>query len=211
MYARHPTPYGKGLAGFIQAKRVGRVLAYADVAPADRVLEIGCESGHLCAALPSCARLVGCDISPKALEDAQKLFSQTGRKAEFLLVDALHALPFQEGEFDVIICSEMLEHVADPGAVIASIANICTVSTRVVLTVPLEAPKLLLKRWLENLGVFRWVFPGIERGQSEWHLQAFSRTMLHRLTEPWFISERVSIVWGCHIVGRYHKKGPGGL
>ena len=130
---------------------------------------------------------------------------------EFLLVDALHALPFQEGEFDVIICSEMLEHVADPGAVIASIANICTVSTRVVLTVPLEAPKLLLKRWLENLGVFRWVFPGIERGQSEWHLQAFSRTMLHRLTEPWFISERVSIVWGCHIVGRYHKKGPGGL
>jgi protein-L-isoaspartate O-methyltransferase len=67
MYAKHPTPYGKGLAGFIQSKRVRRVLEYAAINPRDRVLEIGCESGRLCAEVPQCARLVGCDISAKAL------------------------------------------------------------------------------------------------------------------------------------------------
>ncbi len=79
----------------------------------------------------------------EGLGGREKLLSQAGRKVEFLLVDALSALPFHQGEFDIIICSEMLEHVPDPVAVIASIANICTVGTRVVLTVPLEAPKLL--------------------------------------------------------------------
>ena len=211
MYSKHPTPYGNGLAGFIQAQRVGRVLEYSDIGPNDRVLEIGCERGRLCSRVPPCARLVGCDISARALEDAESFFREIGRKAEFGVVDALQPLPFQQGEFDVIICSEMLEHVTNPGAVIANIADICTVKTRVVLTVPLEAPKLVLKRWLERLGVLRFLFPGIERGQSEWHLQAFSRTMLHRLTEPSFISDRVSIVWGCHVVGRFHKKGAGGL
>ena len=207
MYAKHPTPYGKGLAGFIQSKRVRRVLEYAGVEPNDRVLEIGCERGNLCAAVPQCARLVGCDISAKALADAEGLFAETGRKAEFLLVDALQPLPFQPGEFDVIICSEMLEHVADPGTVIANIANICTVNTRVVLTIPLEGPKLLLKRWLDNLGLFHWLFPGIERGQSEWHLQAFSAGLLRKVTEPAFICDFASTVWGCHVVGRFHKPG----
>ena len=163
---------------------------------------------------PECRRVRGWSVAtfrPGRWRTRKAFFREIGRKAEFQVVDALQPLPFQQGDFDVIICSEMLEHVTNPGAVIANIADICTVKTRVILTVPLEAPKLVLKRWLERLGVLRFLFPGIERGQSEWHLQAFSRTMLHRLTEPLFISERVSIVWGCHIVGRFHKKGAGGL
>lgn len=211
MYGKHPTPYGKGLAGFIQSKRVSRVLKYAKVGSNDRVLEIGCESGRLCAAIPACTRLVGCDISARALEDAKKLFAGLGRKAEFVLVDAARALPFQRGEFDVVICSEMLEHVPDPSAVIANIAGIGTLETRVVLSVPLEGPKVIVKRWLEKIGVLRLLFPGIERGQSEWHLQAFSTALLQRLTEPVFICDALSTVWGCHVVARYHRKGEGAV
>lgn len=210
MYAKHPTPYENGLAGFIQSRRVARVLEYASIGPRDRVLEIGCERGRLCAAVPPCLRLVGCDISAKALEDARNHFVAVGRGAEFQVVDALETLPFEKGEFDVVICSEMLEHVTDPALVIANIADICTTNTRLILTVPVEAPKLLAKRWLERVGLLRLLFPGIEGNQSEWHLQAFSRALLQQLTEPAFICDSVSTVWGCHIVGRFHRKGDGG-
>ena len=207
MYSKHPTPYGKGLAGFIQSQRVLRVLEYAEIKPTDRVLEIGCERGALCSAVPECSRLVGCDIADRALEDAKALFRKRERAAEFILADAVRPLPFSLGEFDVIICSEMLEHVTDPGAVIANIANICTVKTRIVLTVPIEAPKVAMKRWLQRMGVLHFLFPGIEPGQSEWHLHSFSPRLIRHLTKPAFACDRSSTVWGCHFVGRFHRKG----
>lgn len=206
MYVKHPTPYGKGVAGFIQSKRVRRVLEYAQISPSDRVLEIGCESGRLCAALPRCARIVACDISPRALEDAQRLLAAKSQKAEFILADAVRPLPFQRGEFNVIICSEMLEHVTAPETVISNIAAICDSETRVLLTVPIEAPKVVLKRWLQKFGVLRILFPGIEPGQSEWHLHAFSRRALREITERFFVFDRASVVWGCHLVARCHPK-----
>ncbi len=206
MYARHPTPYEQGVAGFIQSRRVARVVEYAQIASSDRVLEIGCERGRLCAAVPPCARLVGCDISQKALDDAAAHFAAIGRSAEFMMVDALQSLPFQTGDFDVIICSEMLEHVTDPAVVIANIAGICTEKTRVILTVPVEAPKVILKRWLQRMGLLRLLFPGIEVDQSEWHLQSFSRRMLQRLTESHFFCDAISTVWGCHVVGRFRRR-----
>lgn len=206
MYSRHPTPYGKGLAGFIQQKRIDRVIAYAEIGPRDRVLEIGCESGKLCAALPECARLVGCDISAQALADAEVLLREQKTMAEFLRIDAAQALPFARGEFDVVICSEMLEHVLDPGAVVRNIAAICNEKTRVVLTVPIEAPKLVIKRWLERLRFFHLLFPGIETGQSEWHLQAFSSRTVREIARPQFAIVKLSTVWGCHAVGRFRLK-----
>ena len=205
MYSRHRTPYGKTLAGFVQAKRVKRVLAYAKIKPGDRVLEIGCESGMLCAAVPPCARLVGCDISAKALADAERLLLSKRRSAEFLRHDALQPLPFRAGEFDVIICSEMLEHVTDPRLVVANVAEICNAATRVILTVPLETPKLIAKDWLEKFGLFRVLFPEIERGQSEWHLQSFSKRLLREITQPLLSCEMLSSVCGCHVVGRFRR------
>ena len=206
MYARHPTPYGKGVAGYIQSRRVARVLAYAGIEPRDAVLEIGCESGNLCAALPPCARIVGSDISAEALRHARRLLQSRGSVAEFVEVDALQPLPFRRGEFDVVICSEMLEHVTDPAAVISNIADICTPETRVVLTVPIERPKLVIKRWLQKLGILPLLFPGIEAGQSEWHLHAFSKRELLRLTNASFLCERSSSVCGCHIVGLFRLR-----
>lgn len=202
MYLKHPTPYGKGVAGFIQSRRVARVVEYAQIGARDHVLEIGCERGQLCAALPPSARLVACDISPTALDAARELLQSTGRKVEFVLADATKPVPFRRGEFDVIICSEMLEHVTDPVRVVSNIAEICTRDTRVIFTVPIEAPKIILKGWLQKLGILRFLFPGIEAGQSEWHLHAFSSGMLRRVTSGYFVCDRASVVWGCHTVAR---------
>ena len=203
MYRAHPTPYTQGVAGIIQKARVKAVMKHGRILPSDSVLELGCEGGHLLVECPPARRLVGADISLEALADARSTFSTRGRVGDFIQVDALEPLPFQRGEFDVIICSEMLEHVSDPRKALMNIREICAPATRVVLTVPIEAPKIKIKSILQSVGLLKVLFPGIEVGQSEWHLQAFSRAMLLEMASDGFAFESGNYVWGAHYVALF--------
>ena len=200
MYAAHPTPYERGIARWIELARVRAVAGLAAVTAADAVLEIGCESGTLLASLSPARRLVGADISLRALADAKARFAALGRAVELYQVDAERGLPFAPGEFDVVVCSEMLEHVHDPGAVTAHIRAICAPDTRVVLSVPIEAPKVRAKQILDRLGLLRLLAPGVEPGQSEWHAHAFSPRMLDDLVRGSFLTVARRRVWAAHYV-----------
>lgn len=186
MYAAHPTPYERGIAGAIEAARVRAVLGLARIQPSDAVLEVGCESGRLLSRVPPARRVAGADISRRALEDAARRFGEQGRPVELFQVDALQGLPFERGEFDVILCSEMLEHVEEPGRVLGHLRSLATPTTRVVVSVPIEAPKVRLKALLSRLGLLERLFPNIEPGQSEWHVHAFSPAMLREVTRERF-------------------------
>jgi SAM-dependent methyltransferase len=207
MYLRHATPYA-GIAGLISRARLATMRRFAAVCAHERVLDLGCESGHLLNALPQAHCMVGADVSSVALKDAASLFRQRQRDAAFVQLDAQQPLPFRPGTFDVILSSEMLEHTADPRAVLGWIHEICDEHTRVVLSVPLEAPKLLVKRLLRSAGVFRLLFPDIEPELSEWHLQAFSRQMLLDMTKELFVVERSRVVLGMHYVVSLRKADP---
>jgi len=189
MYKKHPTPYN-GIAGLIEKARVRTVLKFAAIQETDAVLEIGCESGRLLMKVPKCRRLVGADISRAALEDAAELFGTRERRAEFFQVDAQQQLPFQQGEFNVIICSETLEHVEDPVAVLKHIHSICEPRTRIAVSVPIQAFKERAVLILKAAGVFRFLFPGIEEEQSEWHLHTFSKERLSALAGDLFVLEK---------------------
>lgn len=180
MYKKHPTPYN-GIAGYIERSRVNTILQFAKIKSTDSVLEVGCEGGNLLINVPNANRIVGVDISQIALNDAAKLFESQGRFAEFYQCNALNPLPFRKGEFDVIICSEMLEHVTEPRKALENIYNIATNKTRIVISVPIEYPKVLIKRILSSIRLFKVFFPGIEENQSEWHLHAFSKSTLHKI------------------------------
>jgi SAM-dependent methyltransferase len=54
-------------------------------------------------------------------------------------------LPFRPGFFDVIIISGVLEHILEPGKLVASLVNICHPATRVIVNIP----------WRENLENYR--------------------------------------------------------
>jgi SAM-dependent methyltransferase len=206
MYQRHATPYDKGLAGTIQRARVKAVLRLARVGPNDAVLELGCEAGRLLVNVPPCRRIVGGDISQRALDDAARLFAAAGRKAEFVQLDAQQPLPFAPGEFDVIICSEMLEHVREPRRVLENIHALAGGNTRVVVTVPIEKLKLKIKKVLLKLGLLKRLFPGIEERQSEWHLHAFSGKALVEISRDLFARLRGKTVWGSHYVALMSRK-----
>ena len=115
---------------------------------------MGCEAGGLILGLPNCRRRVGADISKAALLEAQECANRRHlENVHFRQLDAQEPLPFRRGEFDVIISSEMLEHVNQPRKVIEHIHAIADSNTRIVVTIPLEGPKLVIKKILKKVGL----------------------------------------------------------
>lgn len=198
MYAEHPTPYKRGLSKRIELARVRTVLDLARITSTDTVLEIGCEAGGLLVAVPPARRVVGIDISLRALRDAAAQLR--GKGVELYQVDAESGLPFRPGEFDVILCSEMLEHTKHPATVLGHIRALCTPTTRVVLSVPIESRKLRAKALLRRVGLLRAVAGDVEDHQSEWHVHAFSPTMLNGLLAGLFEIVARRTTWFVHDV-----------
>jgi 2-polyprenyl-3-methyl-5-hydroxy-6-metoxy-1,4-benzoquinol methylase len=128
---------------------------------------------------------------------------------EFRHINAEAELPFERGDFDVIICSEVLEHTPEPRRIVENIHAITTPDTRVVFTVPNERPRLLAKKVLGAVGLMKVLFPGVEEGPSEWHLHCFSKKTLKDLVSDLFVIQRLRNVWSCHYVALLARR-PGG-
>lgn len=94
-----------------------------------RVLDIGCGPGQMAALLfdRGIESYIGLDFSIKAIEIAKRRVPQ----ATFLVGDARTANVYDTAQYDVIICTEVLEHIEDDFAVVSRFPPgkpcICTV------------------------------------------------------------------------------------
>jgi SAM-dependent methyltransferase len=77
------------------------------------------------------AEVVATDLSENACERAREIFGLTARSGD------VHDLPFDDGEFDVALCSETLEHVSDFRSALSELLRVSR--TAVVITVPHES------------------------------------------------------------------------
>ena len=96
------------------------------VSPGQRVLEIGCGSGNLLAALKP-ARGVGVDFSPEMIQHAPAKHASL----DFILAD-VHDLTAVEGPFDIIILSDTVNDLWDVQRVLEGIKRLCLPSTRLI-------------------------------------------------------------------------------
>jgi 2-polyprenyl-3-methyl-5-hydroxy-6-metoxy-1,4-benzoquinol methylase len=203
MYKKTPTPYD-GFAGVFEKSRVKKILNLAEIHFNESVLEIGCESGNLLSQIFNAKRIVGLDISELALKDAYEKCNKT--PVELFKHDATEPLPFDRGEFDVIICSEVLEHVVDPKKVLNNIQNISTNKTRILVSIPLELINISIKKVLKIFGLMNILFPNIPQGASDWHLHNFSKKMLHNLIDEKFIILDDCYVFVNHYIAYLKKR-----
>lgn len=120
------------LLNFNQVERDRWVRAQAaSVAPGSRVLDVGAGSA------PYRQDFAHCDYRTHdfgKLEPGQLL--DGGYSGIDYLSDAT-ALPVEAASFDVILCTEVLEHVPDPAAVVREFARVLKPGGRVILTAPL--------------------------------------------------------------------------
>lgn len=181
MYRRHPTPY-RGLAGRVELARLKLVARWVRSLGGRRLLDLGCGEGQLRDLVEPSLHIVGADISIDSLEVAR----QGAKRPALVQADGTAGLPFRDGAFDVVVCTEMLEHVLDPASVVAELHRLCSPSGRVILTVPIERPKQILKALLRKTRLFGRLFSGIEDGFSEWHVQDFTGAAIRRLLDGRF-------------------------
>jgi 2-polyprenyl-3-methyl-5-hydroxy-6-metoxy-1,4-benzoquinol methylase len=118
---------------------LGRAFARRVVAlagrPGQRVADIGCGTGELLrelAAMWPASELVGVDFA------ASRLLTAAAAAPPVTLVDAdLGApLPFGDGAFDTVFCTEVLEHLKNPVGALREMRRVLTPGGRLTLSVP---------------------------------------------------------------------------
>lgn len=88
-----------------------------------RVLDVGCGGGLLAEALCREGALVtAVDMAPAMIEVARLHAAEAGLAIDYRCQDAAQLLADPAQRYDVVCCMEMLEHVPDPAAVLASLA-----------------------------------------------------------------------------------------
>ena len=91
-----------------------------------KVVDIGCGGGILAESLAqSGADTTGIDLSEKALKVAELHALEVGANLTYRAISAEDLAQEQAGQYDVVTCMEMLEHVPDPASVVQACADLC--------------------------------------------------------------------------------------
>lgn len=89
------------------------------------VIDIGCGGGILAESMAKLgAHVTGIDMSQGAINVANLHQLESGAQVEYLLKTAEKIAEERPGNYDVVTCMEMLEHVPDPAGVIQACAKL---------------------------------------------------------------------------------------
>lgn len=105
VYASASHPFARiasPLAARARRRRHERFFALTGIAPDARILDLGCGRLGLRALDPT-LDITGVDLA-----------EQPAYPGPFVRADATVGLPFADGEFDLVYCSSVIEHVAPP-------------------------------------------------------------------------------------------------
>lgn len=103
------------------------------------ILDIGCGIGHTLNKIKTQSSLTGIDINKEALEIAERDVDPKANYGHFLEFIKVDAQNFNlNKKFEIIICSELLEHVEQPSKVIDCILKHSNNETRIIITIPNE-------------------------------------------------------------------------
>ncbi|MEO7786746.1 MAG: bifunctional 2-polyprenyl-6-hydroxyphenol methylase/3-demethylubiquinol 3-O-methyltransferase UbiG [Sphingomicrobium sp.] len=116
-----------------------------------RALDVGCGAGLLCEPLARLgAEVTGIDAAPELVAAAQAHAEASGLKLDYRAVE----LATLEGSYDLVTSMEVVEHVADPGAFVASLAARVAPGGLLVMSTPnrTRLAKFLTITLAEGLG-----------------------------------------------------------
>jgi 2-polyprenyl-6-hydroxyphenyl methylase/3-demethylubiquinone-9 3-methyltransferase len=109
------------------------------------VLDIGCGGGILAESMArKGANVTGIDLSEKALKVADLHSLESGVQVKYELISAEDMAARNAGQFDVVTCMEMLEHVPDPAAVVSACAALVKPGGHVFFSTISRNPKSYL-------------------------------------------------------------------
>jgi SAM-dependent methyltransferase len=98
----------------------------------DRLLDVGCGTGAASRSAASlAASVIGIDLSPEMIRQARDLAEGIGN-VQFEIADSEH-LPFGDGTFTAVLCSNSFHHYPDPRRAVREMARVLAPSGRIVV------------------------------------------------------------------------------
>jgi ubiquinone/menaquinone biosynthesis C-methylase UbiE len=142
----------------------------AELPEAEHALDLGCGDGRLTAELRAEA-VTAADVSSVALKRAAARLPD----AEIALVEPDAPLPFVDGEFELVLCAETIEHVRDVQLFLSEVRRVLRPGGGLALTTPAH----------DRLTALRLLVRGFESGFDPLspHLRFFTRRSVTQLLD----------------------------
>ena len=110
-----------------------------------KVIDIGCGGGILTESMARLgAQVTGIDLGEKALKVAELHSLESGINVRYELIAAEAMAEREAGQYDVVTCMEMLEHVPDPAAIVQACARLVKPGGRIFFSTLNRNPKSYL-------------------------------------------------------------------
>ncbi len=174
-------------------KRIDRLL---DIAPGDRVLEVGCGRGHLTLRLAERGiDVLGIDANPRAAEIAG---------TERVLTMGAESLDFPDDSFDYVLSVHALEHIPALGEALAEMGRVLRQGGRALHIYPAEPVKGLYAI-PTSIILYRTPFKA-----TQVHCHRLWPAKLRRLMEPLGLTEtshEFSLLKSPQFVSVFEKTG----
>jgi SAM-dependent methyltransferase len=152
-----------------------------------RILDIGCGSGrHTCAGHGfKNAVTIGADLSREALVEARDRLrfhdqlGETGGGIWGLTMADVCALPFNNDFFDLVICSEVLEHIPEDESAASEIIRVLKTGHHLVVSVPRFLPERIC-----------WALSSQYSNSNNGHIRIYRKKKLISLLENGGVKRR---------------------
>ncbi len=109
------------------------------------VLDVGCGGGILTEGMAGLgAKVTGIDLADKSLQVAKLHLLESGKQVEYRKIAVEELASERPGQYDVVTCMEMLEHVPDPAAVVTACAKLAKPDGQVFFSTLNRNPKSYL-------------------------------------------------------------------
>jgi SAM-dependent methyltransferase len=152
--------------------------------PCRRFLDAGCGDGRhlplLAGSPPLSERIVATDISQRILETARAAAAAAGVEPELVRAN-LEALPFADESFDVVLCSQVIEHLLDPAAGLRELARVLARGGTLVLSTDSDANRVTKVLWAPRQALVSLLRLHGRRLQVHFPEREFSARELERL------------------------------
>jgi SAM-dependent methyltransferase len=110
---------------FAQGHDLALMVEYATRSPEMAVLDVGCAAGHTAFAFaPHVREVIGVDLSPEMLVEAERQAAARNLTNVRFDVASATALPYADGQFDIVTCRLVAHHLPSLGPALAEMARV---------------------------------------------------------------------------------------